>query len=34
VKARQYYARFASYWKDGDLDRLQVDEALRKSQGT
>jgi TolB-like protein/tetratricopeptide (TPR) repeat protein len=33
VKARQHYARFAKYWKDGDLDRPQVEEALRKSQG-
>lgn len=33
AKARQHYARFAKYWKDGDLDRPQVEEALRKSQG-
>jgi tetratricopeptide (TPR) repeat protein len=33
VKARQHYARFATYWKDGDLDRPQVEEAIRKSQG-
>ncbi len=33
VKARQHYARFAKYWKDGDLDRPQVEEALRKSHG-
>ena len=33
ARARQHYARFAKYWKDGDLDRAQVEEALRKSQG-
>jgi serine/threonine protein kinase/tetratricopeptide (TPR) repeat protein len=30
-KARGYYKRFLSYWKDGDLDREHVAEALKKA---
>jgi serine/threonine protein kinase/tetratricopeptide (TPR) repeat protein len=30
VKARDYYTRFVGYWKDGDLDRAQVQEAMTK----
>ena len=30
--ARRHYERFLFYWKDGDLDRDRVAEALRKSQ--
>ena len=29
-KARQYYQRFVDFWKDGDLDRERVEEALSK----
>jgi tetratricopeptide (TPR) repeat protein/TolB-like protein/predicted Ser/Thr protein kinase len=32
-KARQAYARFAGYWKDGDIDRDRVAEARSKSGG-
>jgi serine/threonine protein kinase len=28
--ARDYYARFLRYWKDGDVDRDKVAEATRK----
>jgi tetratricopeptide (TPR) repeat protein len=28
--AREHYARFLSYWKDGDIDRDKVAEALKK----
>ena len=31
VKAREAYRRFAGYWKDGDIDRDKVAEAMRKS---
>jgi hypothetical protein len=31
-EAREYYRRFVDYWKDGDIDREQVEEALRKIQ--
>jgi len=30
AKAREYYGRFLKYWKDGDIDRDKVAEALRK----
>jgi hypothetical protein len=30
-KARQYYRRFVDFWKDGDLDRERVEEAMHKS---
>ncbi|MEE9180350.1 MAG: hypothetical protein V3U22_05585, partial [Vicinamibacteria bacterium] len=30
--ARQYYRRFVDFWKDGDLDRERVEEALSKVQ--
>ena len=30
VKAREYYGRFLKYWKDGDLDRDKVQDALKK----
>jgi tetratricopeptide (TPR) repeat protein len=29
-KAREYYQRFVEFWKDGDLDRERVEEALTK----
>jgi tetratricopeptide (TPR) repeat protein/TolB-like protein len=29
-RARQYYRRFVDFWKDGDLDRERVEEALGK----
>jgi len=29
-KAREYYQRFLSFWKDGDMDREWVEEAKRK----
>ena len=29
-KAREYYRRFYEYWKDGDMDREQVEEAKKK----
>jgi tetratricopeptide (TPR) repeat protein len=29
-KARMYYQRFVDYWKDGDIDRERVEEALSK----
>ena len=32
AKAREYYGRFLKYWKDGDIDRDQVAEALKKTQ--
>jgi tetratricopeptide (TPR) repeat protein len=28
--AREHYAKFLSYWKDGDLDRDKVADALKK----
>lgn len=28
--ARDHYARFLRYWKDGDVDRDKVAEATRK----
>jgi serine/threonine protein kinase/Tfp pilus assembly protein PilF len=31
AKAREYYGRFLTYWKDGDIDRDKVQEALKKS---
>ncbi len=30
AKARQHYGRFLDYWKDGDIDRDKVADALRK----
>jgi tetratricopeptide (TPR) repeat protein len=33
-QARGYYRRFYEYWKDGDMDRERVGEALSKLQGT
>ncbi|MEO7133658.1 MAG: tetratricopeptide repeat protein, partial [Vicinamibacterales bacterium] len=30
VKAREYYGRFLKYWKDGDIDRDTVQDALKK----
>jgi tetratricopeptide (TPR) repeat protein/TolB-like protein len=30
--ARDYYTRFLKHWKDGDIDRDKVEEALRKVQ--
>jgi hypothetical protein len=32
-KARGYYQRFVNSWKDGDLDRERVEEALRWLSG-
>ena len=32
AKAREHYKRFLFYWKDGDIDRDKVQEALKKSQ--
>jgi tetratricopeptide (TPR) repeat protein len=32
-KAREYYRRFLSFWKEGDLDRERVEEAKRKTGG-
>lgn len=29
-KARQYYRRFVDFWKDGDMDRKRVKEAMGK----
>jgi serine/threonine protein kinase/tetratricopeptide (TPR) repeat protein len=31
VKAREYYQRFLFYWKDGDIDRDKVAEAIKKT---
>lgn len=31
AKAREYYGRFLKYWKDGDIDRDKVQEALKKT---
>jgi tetratricopeptide (TPR) repeat protein len=31
TKAREYYQRFLSYWKDGDIDRDKVAEAIKKT---
>jgi tetratricopeptide (TPR) repeat protein len=30
AKAREYYGRFLKYWKDGDIDRDKVADALKK----
>ena len=30
-EARAYYQRFVDYWKDGDMDRERVEEALGKA---
>ena len=30
--AREYYGRFLKYWKDGDIDRDKVQDALKKAQ--
>jgi cytochrome c-type biogenesis protein CcmH/NrfG len=30
ARARDYYARFLKYWKDGDIDRDKVADALKK----
>ena len=32
AKAKEYYGRFAGYWRDGDMDRDRVKEALAKSR--
>jgi len=32
AKAREQYAKFLGYWKDGDIDRDKVDEAIRKTR--
>jgi hypothetical protein len=32
AKAKDYYGRFAGYWRDGDMDRDRVKEALAKSR--
>ena len=32
AKAREHYKRFLSYWKDGDIDRDKVQDALKKIQ--
>jgi tetratricopeptide (TPR) repeat protein len=29
-QARHYYQRFLDFWKDGDMDRDRVEEALQK----
>ena len=29
-KSREYYRRFSDFWKDGDMDRKRVEEALSK----
>ena len=29
-KARKYFQRFVDYWRDGDIDREKVEEALSK----
>jgi tetratricopeptide (TPR) repeat protein len=29
-KAREHYQHFVDYWKDGDIDRERVEEALSK----
>ena len=31
ARAREFYSRFLRYWKDGDVDRDQVAEALKKT---
>ena len=31
ARAREYYKRFLSYWKDGDIDRDKVAEAIKKT---
>ena len=31
AKAREYYGRFLKYWKDGDIDRDKVQDALKKT---
>ena len=31
AKAREHYKRFLFYWKDGDIDRDKVQEALKKT---
>ena len=31
AKAREHYQRFLSYWKDGDIDRDKVAEAIKKT---
>lgn len=31
AKAREHYKRFLSYWKDGDIDRDKVAEAIKKT---
>ena len=30
AKAREFYARFLGYWKDGDIDRDKVADAIKK----
>ena len=32
AKAREQYAKFLGYWKDGDIDRDKVEEAIRKTR--
>ena len=29
-KAREYYQRFADFWRDGDIERSRIEEAMRK----
>jgi hypothetical protein len=31
AKAREHYSRFLSYWRDGDIDRDKVAEAIKKT---
>jgi tetratricopeptide (TPR) repeat protein len=31
ARAREYYQRFLSYWRNGDIDRDKVAEAIKKS---
>lgn len=31
AKAREHYQRFLFYWKDGDIDRDKVADAIKKT---
>ena len=31
AKSREYYGKFLKYWKDGDIDRDKVADALKKN---
>ena len=31
AKAREHYQRFLFYWRDGDIDRDKVAEAIKKT---